>query len=457
MPEPGKDSPHTPRILIVDDDPGQRSLLNSFLKSQGFETAVVDSGERALEALRGGHFGMMISDVRMPGLSGLETLRQARKEQIKVPVLLVTAFTDVRDAVAAMRDGAVNYLAKPIDLDELLVSVQHATGVSKTVPLRYSENRPLPDYVIARSPLMVTVFRDASLIAPSDTRVLITGESGVGKEVLADVIREWSARSAGPLVKVNCAAIPETLLEAELFGHEKGAFTGAHAQRIGRFEEANDGTIFLDEVAEMSPQLQAKLLRVTQNGTFQRVGSNREIRTNARILAASNKILEDEVKNGRFREDLFYRLNVVELNIPPLRERREDILPLAGHFITEFAKGRARFSDTVAACLEQYSWPGNVRELRNAMERAVLLARSELILPTHLPTKVREAAQQSGATQTPVDAQQLNEIEREAILQALRKHDFNRTETARALGISRRALIYKLQRFRSAGYAIDAG
>jgi len=457
MPEPGKDSPHTPRILIVDDDPGQRSLLNSFLKSQGFETAVVDSGERALEALRGGHFGMMISDVRMPGLSGLETLRQARKEQIKVPVLLVTAFTDVRDAVAAMRDGAVNYLAKPIDLDELLVSVQHATGVSKTVPLRYSENRPLPDYVIARSPLMVTVFRDASLIAPSDTRVLITGESGVGKEVLADVIREWSARSAGPLVKVNCAAIPETLLEAELFGHEKGAFTGAHAQRIGRFEEANDGTIFLDEVAEMSPQLQAKLLRVTQNGTFQRVGSNREIRTNARILAASNKILEDEVKNGRFREDLFYRLNVVELNIPPLRERREDILPLAGHFITEFAKGRARFSDTVAACLEQYSWPGNVRELRNAMERAVLLARSELILPTHLPTKVREAAQQSGATQTPVDAQQLDEIEREAILQALRKHDFNRTETARALGISRRALIYKLQRFRSAGYAIDAG
>lgn len=457
MPEPGKDSPHSPRILIVDDDPGQRSLLNSFLKSQGFETAVVDSGERALEALRGGHFGMMISDVRMPGLSGLETLRQARKEQIKVPVLLVTAFTDVRDAVAAMRDGAVNYLAKPIDLDELLVSVQHATGVSKTVPLRYSENRPLPDYVIARSPLMVAVFRDASLIAPSDTRVLITGESGVGKEVLADVIHEWSSRSAGPLVKVNCAAIPETLLEAELFGHEKGAFTGAHAQRIGRFEEANDGTIFLDEVAEMSPQLQAKLLRVTQNGTFQRVGSNREIRTNARILAASNKNLEDEVKNGRFREDLFYRLNVVELNIPPMRERREDILPLAGHFITEFAKGRARFSDTVAACLEQYSWPGNVRELRNAMERAVLLARSELILPTHLPTKVREAAQHPGTVQTPVDAQQLDEIEREAILQALRKHDFNRTETAKALGISRRALIYKLQRFRNAGYAIDAG
>jgi DNA-binding NtrC family response regulator len=457
MPEPGKDAPPSPRILIVDDDPGQRSLLNSFLKSQGFDTAVVDSGERALEALRGGHFGMMISDVRMPGLSGLETLRQARKEQITVPVLLVTAFTDVRDAVAAMRDGAVNYLAKPIDLDELLTTVQHTIGISKPVPLRYNESKPLPDYVIARSPLMTAVYGEASLIAPSETRVLITGESGVGKEVLADVIHDWSSRSEGPIVKVNCAAIPETLLEAELFGHEKGAFTGAHAQRIGRFEEANDGTIFLDEIAEMSPQLQAKLLRVTQNGTFQRVGSNREIRTNARILAASNKNLEDEVKNGRFREDLFYRLNVAELNIPPLRERREDILPLASHFITELAKGRARFSDTVAACLEQYSWPGNVRELRNAMERAVLLARSELILPTHLPTKVRESAPQHvQSPQGTVDAQQLEEIERQAILQALRKHDFNRTETAKALGISRRALIYKLQRFRNAGYAIDA-
>src|SRR6185437_2287540 len=412
MPEPGKDSTQTPRILIVDDDPGQRSLLNSFLKSQGSETAVVDSGERALQSLRAGHFSMMISDVRMPGLSGLETLRAARKEHITVPVLLVTAFTDVRDAVAAMRDGAVNYLAKPIDLDELLETVQHTTGISK--PLSYGEDRPLPDYVVARSPLMMTVYRDASLIAPSDTRVLITGESGVGKEVLADVIHGWSSRSRGAIVKVNCAAIPENLLESELFGHEKGSFTGAHAQRIGRFEEANDGTIFLDEVAEMSPQLQAKLLRVTQNGTFQRVGSNREVKTNARILAASNKNLEDEVKHGRFREDLFYRLNVVELNIPPLRERREDILPLASHFIAEFAKGKARFSETVAACLENYSWPGNVRELRNSMERAVLLSRSELILPAHLPTKVREAVPEHAqpAAGTPTDAQQLEEIER---------------------------------------------
>ncbi|HOB32594.1 MAG TPA: sigma-54 dependent transcriptional regulator [Verrucomicrobiota bacterium] len=443
-----------PRILIVDDDPGQRSLLNSFLQSQGFETVLADSGERALEALRTGRFDMMISDVRMPGMSGLDTLRAARKEHATLPVLLVTAFTDVRDAVAAMRDGAVNYLAKPIDLEELLASVQQATGVSQSVPLKYADDKQLPEYVIARSPLMQAVFREASLIAPSDTRVLITGESGVGKEVVADVIHAWSTRAKGPLVKVNCAAIPETLLESELFGHEKGAFTGAHAQRIGRFEEASEGTIFLDEIAEMSPQLQAKLLRVTQNGTFQRVGSNRELRTGARILTATNRNLEELVKAGKFREDLFYRLNVVELNIPPLRERREDILPLASHFIAELAKGRARFSEAVTECLQRYPWPGNVRELRNAMERAVLLSRSELILPEHLPSRVRELAGQAPAPANG-DARQLEEIERQAILQALRQHNYNRTETAKALGISRRALIYKLQRFRKMGFEID--
>ena len=272
--ESSKGSGETPRILIVDDDPGQRSLLNSFLQSQGFETVTADSGERALETLRTSHFDMMISDVRMPGLSGLDTLRRAREEHATLPVLLVTAYADIRDAVVAMRDGAVNYLAKPIDLDELLSSVQQATGVSESIALKYSEDKPLPGHIVARSPLMQAVIRDASLIAPSETRVLITGESGVGKEVLADILHAWSTRSAGPLIKVNCAAIPENLLESELFGHEKGSFTGAHAQRIGRFEEASDGTIFLDEIAEMLPQLQAKLLRVTQHGSFQRVGSN---------------------------------------------------------------------------------------------------------------------------------------------------------------------------------------
>jgi transcriptional regulator with PAS, ATPase and Fis domain len=301
---------------------------------------------------------------------------------------------------------------------------------------------------------MQAVFHDASLIALSESRILITGESGVGKEVLADVIHGWSTRAAGPIVKVNCAAIPETLLESELFGHEKGAFTGAVAQRIGRFQQANGGTIFLDEIADMSPPLQAKLLRVTQEGRFSRVGSNTELQTNARILAATNRDLEQEVSAGRFREDLFYRLNVVELNIPPLRERPEDILPLASAFIAEFTRGKARFSSSVADCLARYPWPGNVRELRNAMERAALLSQGELILPEHLPAKLRAGAETANSVEA-ADAQQLGEIERQAIFQALRKHNFNRTETAKALGISRRALIYKLQRFRQEGYQVD--
>jgi len=445
----------TPRILIVDDDPGQRSLLDSFLHSQGFETVLADSGERALEMLRAGHFSLMISDVRMPGMSGLETLRRARQQHAVLPVLLVTAYAEIREAVGAMRDGALNYLAKPIDLDELLRTVQQATGATPSRRFEGDKHQSLPRHVIAQSPLMQAVFHDASLIAASESRVLITGESGVGKEVLADVIHAWSGRASGPLVKVNCAAIPETLLESELFGHQKGAFTGAVAQRIGRFELANGGTIFLDEVADMSPPLQAKLLRVTQDGLFTRVGSNQELQTNARILAATNRNLDEEVKAGRFREDLFYRLNVVELNIPPLRERPEDILPLATAFMAEFTRRNARFSSAVAPVLTRYSWPGNVRELRNAMERAALLSLGEVILPEHLPARVRAAVANAGEELQLPEAEQLGEIERQAIFQALKKHDFNRTETARALGISRRALIYKLQRFRELGFAVD--
>ena len=454
-PEAPKPAAATPRILIVDDDPGQRSLLNSFLTSQGLKTVVVDSGERALEVLRAQDINMMISDVRMPGISGLETLRRARALHSQLPILLVTAFTDVRDAVHAIRDGAVDYLSKPIDLDQLLAAVRSATGLARNAPLKFNEDRQLPPRVVAQSPLMQAIFRDASLIAPSESRVLITGESGVGKEVLAEVIHAWSPRAAGPLVKVNCAAIPETLLESELFGHEKGSFTGATAQRIGRFETANNGTIFLDEIAEMTPQLQAKLLRVAQDGRFQRIGSNAEVRVNARILAATNRNLEEEVKSGRFREDLYYRLNVVELNIPPLRERREDILPLARQLIADLTKGRARLSAAVADSLQRYNWPGNVRELRNAMERAALLSGGDLILPEHLPARVQSAAGPPPSGKEGADAGRLEEVERVAVLDALRKNNFNRTETAKALGISRRALLYKLQRLREQGYEVD--
>jgi DNA-binding NtrC family response regulator len=452
--EPAKPAPSEARILIVDDDAGQRSLLDSFLASQGFQTMVVDSGERALAALRSQPMAMMISDVRMPGISGLETLRRARQEHALLPILLVTAYTDVRDAVDAIKDGAVDYLAKPIDLDELLTAVRRATGQIRTTPLKFTADRQLPGNIVAESALMQAVFRDVALVAPSESRVLITGESGVGKEVVADVLHAWSPRAAGQLVKVNCAAIPENLLESELFGHEKGSFTGAVAQRVGRFEAAHGGTIFLDEIAEMSPQLQAKLLRVAQDGRFQRVGSNAEVRVNARILAATNRNLDEEVRQGRFREDLYYRLNVVELNLPPLRERREDILPLASRFLSELTQGRARLSSSVTECLRSYAWPGNVRELRNAMERAALLSHGELILPEHLPAKLRAARPASTADappSTPVDEHRLEEIERQAILEALRKHDFNRTETAKALGISRRALLYKIQRLRELG------
>jgi DNA-binding NtrC family response regulator len=367
---------------------------------------------------------------------------------------MVTAHADIRDAVGAMRDGAVNYLSKPIDLDELLSSVRQAAGLSKTAPLKFSELRKLPPHIIAVSPLMEALFRDCALIAGSESRVLITGESGVGKEAVADVIHAWSPRAGGPLVKLNCAAIPENLLESELFGHEKGAFTGAVAQRIGRFQMADSGTIFLDEIAELTSALQAKLLRVAQDGRFQRIGSNAEIHVNARILAASNRNLEEEVKSGRFREDLFYRLNVVELNVPPLRERAEDILPLAHHFLNEFTQGRAKLSSAATACLSRYSWPGNVRELRNAMERASLLSRGELIMPEHLPARIRPAS----APVVSVDqaaVEHLEEIEYQAVLQMLRKQDYNRTATAKALDISRRALIYKLQRMRERGFDVD--
>jgi DNA-binding NtrC family response regulator len=441
-----------PRILVVDDDPGQRSLLQTFLERNGHHPLVADSGEGALKLLTTAPVSMMISDVRMPGMTGLETLRRARQLHPKLPVLLVTAYADIRDAVGAMRDGAVNYLSKPIDLDELLRTVEQITG--QQTPADKPSALPLPPGIIAVSPLMRAVFNDAALIAPSESRVLITGESGVGKEVLADAIHRWSPRAKGPLVKVNCAAIPETLLESELFGHEKGAFTGAHQTRTGRFEEANGGTIFLDEISEMSPQLQAKLLRVTQDGTFRRVGSGRELHTNARILAATNKNLEAQIKEGRFREDLFYRLAVVELGVPPLRERREDILPLAAHFIGQFGGDKTRFSPIVSEGLERYPWPGNVRELRNAMERAALLSRGGVVLSEHLPGRVRPS--ETSVVPSPGgDPQRLEEIERDAILATLRRLDYNRTETAKALAISRRALTYKIQRLRELGFPVD--
>jgi DNA-binding NtrC family response regulator len=445
------------RILVVDDDLGQRSLIESYLTRQGFNVTAVASGEAALEAQESTEFSLMISDVRMPGISGLELLRRIRSLRPGLPVLLVTAFADIRDAVEAMRDGAVNYLEKPIDLDELTHIVHRSVGIEEPGRTPVCGEESLPEGIIAQSPQMAEVLREAALVAPSETRVLVTGESGVGKEVLADVIHAWSPRAGGPLTKVNCAAIPEALLESELFGHEKGAFTGATNLRIGRFEQTHGGTILMDEIAEMSPALQAKLLRITQDGAYQRIGSNEERRTDVRIIAATNRNLDKEVAAGRFREDLFYRLNVMEIYVPPLRERRADILPLAEHFVAVFSEGRRRFSPGAATCLELYDWPGNVRELRNAMERATLMARGDLILPEHLPKRIHLAGQ--GPQTAPIEGngteRRMEDIERAAILQALRDNDYNRTESARALGISRRALTYKIRRYREQGHVVD--
>jgi two-component system response regulator HydG len=439
-------------ILIVDDDLGQRSLLESFLKAQGYRTQTAASGEEALQKLKGNTFALMISDVRMPGISGIEMLRRVREDHPTLPVLLVTAFADIRSAVSAMRDGAVNYLAKPIDLDELIASVQLATERSGTPIPAGKGTGKLPPGINTDSPLMQAVYRDAAVIAPSATRVLITGESGSGKEVIAELIHAWSPRAAGPFIRVNCAAIPENLLESEFFGHEKGSFTGALQQRIGRFEEANGGTIFLDEIGELPLALQAKLLRVIHDGSFGRIGSNHVLHTDARVLAATNRDLEAQIAAGNFREDLFYRLNVMEIHVPPLRERPEDIIPLATYFIGKFSQQKSRFSAAAAAVLTRYRWPGNVRELRNAMERAALLSRSDIVLPEHLPARVVAGADAQPAS---AEAVKLEQIEREAILKTLRKNNYNRTETAKELAISRRALTYKLQRLRAEGVPID--
>ncbi len=442
------------RILIVDDDQGQRSLLETFLQAHGYETQSAASGEAALQRLAEQSFSMMISDVRMPGMSGLETLRLARQKHFALPVLLVTAFADIRSAVSAMRDGAVNYLAKPIDLAELITTVRLALNPVSAPLAEPAGELPLPAGVIAVSPLMRAVLRDVAASAPSDTRVLITGESGVGKEVIADLIHAWSRRSEKPLVKVNCPAIPEMLLEAELFGDAKGRAIGGPLPRPGRFEAARGGTLFLDEIGELPLTLQAKLLSIINTGTYHRVGSSQDVPADARVLAATNRDLEAQISAGRFREDLFYRLNVMEIHVPPLRERLEDILPLAMQFIGEFSRQKPRFSATVSASLTRYRWPGNIRELRNAMERAALLSRGEIVLPEHLPTRILAATKEIPPAPE-ADAQRLEQIERDAILKALRKNNYNRTETAKELAISRRALTYKLQRMRAEGMPID--
>ena len=446
------EAPELP-VLVVDDDAGQRSLLRTFLESQGFTVLSAPSGSAALDILRERSVALVISDVRMPGISGMDLLRTVRAEFSELPVLLVTAYAEVRDAVDAVRGGAVDYIEKPIDFDELLASAVRALRIAPKQPATGLGGKTLPPEVVSASAAMKALFEKVAIVADSDARILITGESGVGKEVVADLLHAWSPRAARRFVKVNCAAIPESLLESELFGHERGAFTGAVSARAGQFEAAEGGTLLLDEIGELPQSLQAKLLRVTQDGSFHRVGSNTERNTDVRVLAATNRDLEADVAEKRFREDLFYRLNVVELYVPSLKERPEDILPLAQAFAHQLSDGQPRFSETASVCLGAYQWPGNVRELRNVIEYALLMARGDVILPEHLPARLHGGTPRMETDAPPAGAK-MEEIERAAMMRALRAHGNNRTRAASVLGISRRTLTNKIRKWREQGFEI---
>jgi len=431
----------TPTILIVDDEPEQRKLLTGFLQTRGFVTQEAASAAEALAYLRQQRPAVVLLDVRMPGQSGLEALPEIRRIDAELPVLLMTAYADLRQAVTAMKSGAVDYLSKPLDLEELETAIRDVLGLREPVTERPA-HPPLPDWVVCAAPAMRQVVETVAAVAPANASVLIMGDTGVGKEVIAKLIHHWSTRAAGPLVTANCAGWSETLVESELFGHVKGAFTGANQARQGLFRAAHLGTLFLDEFGELPLAVQPKLLRAIESGEISPVGSDQVVSCDTRVIAATNRNLLDAVQTGRFREDLYYRVNVVELVVPPLTQRRDDILPLARRMTWEQTGAQVRLSPQAVQCLLTYAWPGNVRELRNAIQRACLLCRGDVILPEHLPPKVAALAV------APISEQgQLPQLERAAILAALAECNGNRTQAAKQLGLSRRALLYKLREF----------
>ncbi|MDY0274862.1 MAG: sigma-54 dependent transcriptional regulator [Desulfomicrobium sp.] len=438
----------TNTLLIVDDEIRYRELYARLLREAGFHILEAQNAEQALVLLKDEKPDMIISDVRMPGASGLELLRQTRTLWPELPFLLITAYADVRGAVDALKLGAVDYLAKPVDMDELLSAVRDALGVI---------SEPIPDLppealkgIVVDSPAMYAVFRDAFRVAASDATILLTGESGCGKEVVAQFIHRHSLRQDKPMVAVNCAAIAPSLLASELFGHEKGAFTGAVAKRKGYFREADNSTLFLDEIGDMPMELQASLLRATETGHITPVGSDREIAVDCRIIAATNRKLEEDVAAGRFRQDLYYRLNVITIVIPSLRERREDIPALARFFLGQDKVDAKRLSRAAIQALQAHDWPGNVRELANAMAHVRLLCQSDVILPEHLPPSVRKTGAEPAlplSFETPVQVTKtLEEQEYDAVAAALQQTKGNRTRAAELLGITRRGLIYKIKR-----------
>ena len=434
----------TRTILIVDDQRSQRELLGGFVESFGFSTAEAASAEEALEAIRRDPPDMVLLDVRMPGISGIEALPQIRNIADDLPVLLITAYADVRQAVEAVKSGADDYLAKPVDLDELRAAIFDAIGPAAGESA--AAGKPvaaLPEGFVCESPAMRHVVETVAVVAPSRAAVLITGESGTGKEQVARLIHQWGPHPDGPLVAANCAGLPESLIESELFGHTKGAFTGAAESRQGFFRAAHGGTLFLDEIGELPLHLQPKLLRALESGEITPVGSDAPVPVETRLVAATNRDLEEAVAGGEFREDLYYRINVVELAVPPLRDRREDVLPLARRFAAEFTGGPVRFSPQAVQCLLACAWSGNVRQVRNAIQRACLMCRGDVITPEHLPPKI--AALAAGSETQESDRGRLSQVERATILATLEECGGNRTHAAKKLGISRRALIYKLR------------
>jgi two-component system response regulator HydG len=431
-------------------------MLRTLLSSWGYEVVEAEDGSGAIEIVHRRPFDLVLMDIRMIRVSGIEALEEIKAFNPAIPVILMTAYASVETAVEALKKGAYDYLTKPLDFDELKLAIARATEHSRLK----EENRLLRESLglkfdrrnlIGRSAVMTRLLETVTQVAPSEATVLITGESGTGKEVIAGAIHYNSPRREGPFIKINCAAIPETLLESELFGHEKGSFTGADRRREGKFRQADGGSIFLDEVSEMSLAMQVRLLRVLQEREITRVGGEEVIRVNVRVITATNRDLPAAIEAGRFRKDLFYRLNVVTLHVPPLRERKDDIPPLAEHFLKMFAeKNRKRvrgFTPQAMDRLLRYDWPGNVRELMNTVERGVVLTRSEYIDEGELTPVLLKQHEEETVLPGEVPAASLEALEKATILKTLEQTGGNKSEAARRLGITRRTLHQKLKKY----------
>lgn len=444
-----------PKILVVDDEAAHCKMIETVLGAEGYEIHTANDGLTAVSAVAEKFHDLILMDVRMSQMDGIAAMKRIKEISPGIPIVIMTAYASVNTAVNALKSGAHDYLIKPLDIDELKILVKKALHHRRLE----QENRFLKerlddrfnfDHIIGNSRAMRELFDTVALVAPAEATVLITGESGTGKELIANAIHLNSKRSERPLVKVNCAALPETLLESELFGHEKGAYTGATNRKQGRFQLANNASIFLDEIGEMSLTTQAKILRVLQEREFEAVGGTQTIQVDIRIIAATNKDLEKEIAAGRFREDLFYRLNVVSLTVPPLRERQEDIPLLADYFLKRYAEKNRRlikgFSPRAMDLLMRHPWPGNVRELENVVERSVILAREDMITPAQFPSVIQdldEDEKEVGVYLTP--GRSLKEVERQMIIRTLEDTGGNRTHAAEILGISRRTLQLKLK------------